>query len=186
MKNSISLHNKWSDWWMNLKTTNLLCLYLWAYLNKNARKVRRTKKRRKVDWLRNCVHRQIVTKLRAYKMGYNISKKKKKVPLKVYRASVAPNELTHWGWVTHICVNNIASIDSDNGVSPSRRQAIIWSNAGILLIGPLGTNFSQILIEIHKFSLKKMLSQMSSGKWRQFCFRFSVLTKTSDTYQCFR
>ena len=33
-----------------------------------------------------------------------------------------------------------------------RRQAIIWTNAGILLIGPLGTNFSEILIEIHIFS----------------------------------
>ena len=37
----------------------------------------------------------------------------------------------------------------DNGLSPGRRQAIISTNAGILLIGPLGTNFSEILIEIH-------------------------------------
>ena len=37
---------------------------------------------------------------------------------------------------------------SDNGLSPGWRQAIIWTNAGILLIGPLGTNFSEILIEI--------------------------------------
>ena len=28
---------------------------------------------------------------------------------------------------------------------------IIWTNAGILLIGPLGTNFSEILIEIYIF-----------------------------------
>ena len=34
-------------------------------------------------------------------------------------------------------------------------QAIIWTDAGILLIGPLGTNFSEILIEIHTFSFKK-------------------------------
>ena len=26
---------------------------------------------------------------------------------------------------------------SDNGLSPGRRQAIIWTNDGILLIGPL-------------------------------------------------
>ena len=32
---------------------------------------------------------------------------------------------------------------------PGRRQAIIWSNAGILSIGPLGTNFSEIVIKIH-------------------------------------
>ena len=37
-------------------------------------------------------------------------------------------------------------IGSDNGLSPGRRQAIIWTNAGILLIGPLGTNFIEILI----------------------------------------
>ena len=34
------------------------------------------------------------------------------------------------------------SIGSDNGLSPDQCQAIIWTNAGILLIGPLGTNFS--------------------------------------------
>ena len=44
--------------------------------------------------------------------------------------------LTHWGRVTHICVFNLTTINSDNGLSPGRRQAIIWTNAGILLIGP--------------------------------------------------
>ena len=37
-------------------------------------------------------------------------------------------------------------------LSPGRRQAIIWINVLILLIGPLGTNFSEILIEILVFS----------------------------------
>ena len=64
--------------------------------------------------------------------------------------------LTHWGRVTHICVGNLTIIGSDNGLSSGRRQAIIWTNAGILLIGPLGTNFNEILIEIHTFSFKKM------------------------------
>ena len=63
--------------------------------------------------------------------------------------------LTHWGRVTHICVGNLTIIGSDNGSSPDQRQAIIWTNAGLLLIGPLGTNFSEILIEILTFSLKK-------------------------------
>ena len=54
--------------------------------------------------------------------------------------------------MTHICVGNLKIIDSDNGVSPGRRQAIIWTNAGILLIGPIGTNFSEISIEIQTFS----------------------------------
>ena len=75
----------------------------------------------------------------------------------------------------HICVSNVTTIDSDNGLSPCRRQAIIWTNAGILLIGPLGTNFSEILIEIHTFSFKKMHLKMSSGKWPPFCLGLNVL-----------
>ena len=42
-------------------------------------------------------------------------------------------------------------IGSDNGLSPVRRQAITWTNAGLLSIGPLGTNFSENLINIHTF-----------------------------------
>ena len=60
--------------------------------------------------------------------------------------SVISGSLTHWGRVTHICVGKLSIIGSDNGLSPGRRQAIIWTNAGISLIGPLGTNFSEILI----------------------------------------
>ena len=50
------------------------------------------------------------------------------------------NFLTHWGRVTHICVGKLTIIGSDNGLLPGRCQAIIWNNAGILLIAPLGTN----------------------------------------------
>ena len=76
--------------------------------------------------------------------------------------------LTHWGRVTHICVSKIIIIASDNGLSPGRRQAIIWTNARILLIEHLGTNFGEIVIEIHIFSFKKMHLKMSSAKWRLF------------------
>ena len=65
--------------------------------------------------------------------------------------------LTHWGRVTHKCVSKLTSIGSDNGLSPGRRQAIIWTNAGILLIGPFGTNINETLIEIHSFSFKKII-----------------------------
>ena len=83
--------------------------------------------------------------------------------------------LTHWGRVTHICVSKLTIIGSDNCLSPGRRQAIIWTNAGILLIGSLGTNFSEILIEISAFSFKKMHLKMSSGKWRPSCLGLNVL-----------
>ena len=83
--------------------------------------------------------------------------------------------LFHWGRVTYICVVKLTIIVSDNGLSPGRRQAIIWTNAGILLIGPLGTYFSGILIEIHTFWFKKMHLKMSSAKWRPFNLGFNVL-----------
>ena len=50
------------------------------------------------------------------------------------------DNLTQWGRVTHICVGNLAIIGSDNGLSPRRCQAIIWTNAEILLIEPLAGN----------------------------------------------
>ena len=78
-------------------------------------------------------------------------------------------------WVTHICVSKLTIIGSDNGFLPGRRQAIIWTNAGILLIWTLGTNFSEILSEIHAFSFKKMHLKMSSAKWRPFCLGLNVL-----------
>ena len=52
-------------------------------------------------------------------------------------------------------VSKLTIIDSDNGLSPDRRQAIIWANAGILVIGPLGRKVSGMLIEIYRVSLKK-------------------------------
>ena len=87
------------------------------------------------------------------------------------------SSLTHWGRVTHICVGKTTIIGSDNGLSPGRRQAIIWTNAGLLLIGPLGTNFSEILIEILTFSFKKMRLKVSSAKRRPFCLGLNVLRK---------
>ena len=83
--------------------------------------------------------------------------------------------LTHWGRVTHIGVSKLTIIGSDNGLSPERHQAIIWTNAGILIIGPLGTNFSEILVEILTSSLKKMWLKVSSAKWRPFCLGLNVL-----------
>ena len=79
-----------------------------------------------------------------------------------------------------IYVIKLTIIDSDNGLSPGwllnlvthspgRRQAIIWTNTGILLIQSLGTNFSEILSKIQTFSFKKMHLKMLSRKWRPSC-----------------
>ena len=56
----------------------------------------------------------------------------------------------------HICVSKQTTIGSGNGLSPGRRQAIIWTNVGILLIRTIEINFSEILRKIHIFSSKKM------------------------------
>ena len=41
--------------------------------------------------------------------------------------------LTNWGRVTHIGVCKITTVGSDNGLSPGRGQAVIWTIAGVLL-----------------------------------------------------
>ena len=76
---------------------------------------------------------------------------------------------------THMCVSKLTIIGSDNGLSPGRRQAIIWTNSGILLIRPLGTNFNEMLIEILTFSFMKMHLKVSSAKLRPFCLGLNVL-----------
>ena len=85
----------------------------------------------------------------------------------------------------HICVGNLAIIGSVNGLSPGRRQAIIWTNAGILLIGPIATNFSEILIKIITFSFKKMRSKVSSGKRRPSCLYLKVLSNNDNWNMAF-
>ena len=56
-----------------------------------------------------------------------------------------------------------AIIGSDNGLSPGWRQAIIWTNAGLLSIGIEETHFNEIQIEIQTFSFKKMYLKMLTG-----------------------
>ena len=90
--------------------------------------------------------------------------------------------LTLWGRVTHICVSKLTIIGSDNGLSLGRRQAIIWTNAGILLIGPLGANIIDIVIGIQTFSFKKCT-------WHVVCEMASILSRpqcvNGDLGNCF-
>ena len=78
---------------------------------------------------------------------------------------LALDVLTHLPLVTHINASmNWVRIGSGNGLSPVRRQAITWTNAGLLPIGLMGTNFSEIQIRIPSFSFKKMHLKLSSAK----------------------
>ena len=76
--------------------------------------------------------------------------------------------------MTNICISKLNIVDTDNGLSPGRCQAIIWTSAGILLIQTMGTNFSEICSEIYTFSSKKMHFKMSTWKWWPFCLLLNV------------
>ena len=68
----------------------------------------------------------------------------------------------------------LTTFGSNNGLSPCRRQTIIWTNASVLLIGPMEINFIWNLIEIDTFSFKKTHLKMSS-KWPQISLGLQVL-----------
>ena len=87
--------------------------------------------------------------------------------------------LTHWGRVMHKCVNKL-----NNGLLPDRRQAIIWTNAGILLIGPLRTNFSEIFIGIHTIFIQENALQNVVWKMSAILFRHQcVKSNHCNTYK---
>ena len=83
--------------------------------------------------------------------------------------------ITHWGRVMHICGSKLTITGSNNGLSPGRRQAIVWTNDGKLLIWPFRIRFSEISIEINIFSFKKMRLNKSLARCRPFCLGFNVL-----------
>ena len=84
------------------------------------------------------------------------------------------NQLTHWGRVTQIYVTKLTIIGSDNGLSPGRRQAIILTNAGILLIGPLGTNSSEIVIFIQEKAFENVVWKMAAILSRPQCVKHAT------------
>ena len=92
----------------------------------------------------------------------------------MYIYSIHLNLLILWGRLTHMCVANLTIIGSDNGLSPGLRQAIIWTNDGILLNVPLGTDFSENSIEIHIVSFTKMYLKMFA-KWCLFRLGLNVV-----------
>ena len=80
--------------------------------------------------------------------------------------------------VSHSCTINSSPpsaaymhqwIGSDNGLSPIHHQSNICTNAGLLSIGPLETNFSEIWIKIKNFSFTKVHLKRASVKWWPFC-----------------
>ena len=78
--------------------------------------------------------------------------------------------------MTHICVNNLTIIGPDNGLSPGRHQAIIWTNAGMLLIGPEKQTSMKFYSEFIHFHSRKSISKCRLEKGGHFvsasmCFK---------------
>ena len=82
--------------------------------------------------------------------------------------------------MTQICVVKLATIGSDNGLSPGRRQAIIWTNAAILLIGTLRTNFIEILIGSSNIFIEENAHEDVVCEMHPFCLGLNVLTLIQD------
>ena len=75
----------------------------------------------------------------------------------------------------HLCVNKLGPNLLVNDRSRNRCQAIIWSNPIIVLIGSLGTNFSETWTETHRFSFTEINLKVSSARYRPSCVRFNVV-----------
>ena len=99
----------------------------------------------------------------------------------IWRLAFCNQELlTHWCYMTDICVRNLTISSSDNGLLPGRHQAIIWTNDGISFTAPIQTNFSEILNKIHTFSFHL---KMLSGKWWPLCLGLDVLMEWVGNWQ---
>ena len=93
-----------------------------------------------------------------------------------------PNiKLTHLGRVAHIGVGNFTIIGSDNGLWSDQRLAKPSSNAGMILIGHIGTKFSEFSHRNSNILIKKMRLTVSSAKWRSVCLDLIVLILTDLT-----
>ena len=89
---------------------------------------------------------------------------------------------THWGQVTHICVRNLTTIRSDNGMLPCRRQAIIWTKTGIsLIIGFIPKHKLQLnLNRKSSIFIQEKSFAMPSVKLRPFCLGLYVFKKCGE------
>ena len=64
---------------------------------------------------------------------------------------------------------NQASIGLGNGLSPVRRQPIIWTNAGLMSIGPLGIKIQNFSFTIHKIASENIVCETAVRYHRKAC-----------------
>ena len=77
----------------------------------------------------------------------------------------------------YVSVNKV-NIGSDNDLASVWHQAVLWTNVGVLLLEPLGTNFSEIWNKVQTYSYKKMSLKMLSAKWWSFCLKVTSCYQT--------
>ena len=83
--------------------------------------------------------------------------------------------LTHWGRVTHICFRKLTIIGSDNGLSPGRRPAIIWTNTEYCQLDPWEQTSVKFSVKFIYFHWENAFENVVH-KWRPFCFGLNVLS----------
>ena len=107
-------------------------------------------------------------------------------PIRYIKSHLVRNDfvLNHWDRVTHICVNKLTIIGSNNGLSPGQCHAIIRTSAGILFMGLLWTNFNE-MFSVYIFSFKKMYLKLSSWNRRPYCLGLNVLKKSKQYIRIF-
>ena len=78
--------------------------------------------------------------------------------------SFTPARVTYQSLVTHICVKNKPIIGWDNGMSPVCYQAIVWTNAGWLIVGPM--EFAELCKQyfVYIFRIEKYIKE-PAGKY---------------------
>ena len=86
-------------------------------------------------------------------------------------------KLTHWGQETHICVDNLTMIGSDNGLSPGRRQAIIriqcWNIVNWKLRNILQWNINRnVYIFIEENAFESVVRKMAATLSQSHCVNF--------------
>ena len=88
--------------------------------------------------------------------------------------------LTHWSWMTHICVSKLTIIGSDNGLPPGRRQAIIWNQwwniVNWTLMNKLQWNFKRnSYIFIQEKTFENVVCEMAAILSRHHCVKIYIV-----------
>ena len=123
----------------------------------------------------------IVTRLRAALTSRAVSLTsdvKRRLGLLQYNWDIRPKpRLTHWGWVTHICVSKLSHYWTlDNGLAPIQCQTMIWSDI-VSSTASLWTKEVQFQSKIQTFLFKKINFKMSSAKWHIFFICISMFNQ---------